>query len=38
MYKMQTKAFKDGINKKRNTPKKEKLIILTTFPVNVLII
>jgi hypothetical protein len=35
---MQTKVFKDGINKKENTPKKEKFIILTVFPVNVLII
>ena len=35
---MQTKIFKDGVNKKGNSPKKEKLIILTTFPVNILII
>jgi hypothetical protein len=38
MYKMQTKAFKDGVNKKGNTPKKKKLVILTTFPINALII
>ena len=38
MHKMQIKAFKDGVNKKRNPPKKEKLVILTTFPINALII
>jgi hypothetical protein len=38
IYKIQTKVFKDSVNKKRNTPKKEKLVILTTFSVNVLII
>ena len=37
---MQIKAFtnKDGFNKEGNPPKKEKLIILTTFPINALII
>jgi hypothetical protein len=35
---MQIKAFEDGFNKKGNPPKKEKLIILTAFPINVLII
>jgi hypothetical protein len=38
MHKIQTKAFKNSINKEGNTPKKEKLVILTTFPINVLII
>jgi hypothetical protein len=38
MYKIQTKVFKDGVNKEGNTPKKKKLIILTTFPINALII
>jgi hypothetical protein len=38
MYKIQTKVFKDGVNKERNTPKKKKLVILTAFPINVLII
>jgi hypothetical protein len=35
---MQTKAFKDSVNKKGNTPKKEKLVILTAFSINTLII
>jgi hypothetical protein len=35
---MQIKAFEDGFNKEGNPPKKEKLVILTAFPINVLII
>jgi hypothetical protein len=35
---MQTKVFKNGINKKGNTPKKKKFIILIIFFINVLII
>ena len=35
---MQIKVFKDGFNEEGNPPKKEKLIILTTFPINILII
>ena len=38
MYKIQIKVFKDGFNKEGNLPKKEKLIILTAFPINTLII
>jgi len=38
MHKMQIKAFKDGVNEEGNPPKKEKLVILTMFPINVLII
>ena len=35
---MQIKAFKDSFNEEGNPLKKEKLIILTTFPINTLII
>ena len=35
---MQIKAFKDGFDKEGNPPKKEKLVILTVFPINALII
>ena len=35
---MQIKAFKDSFNKEGNPPKKEKLVILTAFPINALII
>jgi hypothetical protein len=35
---MQIKVFKNSVNKEGNTPKKKKLVILTTFPVNALII
>ena len=35
---MQTKVFKDNVNKEGNPPKKEKLVILTVFPINALII
>ena len=35
---MQIKAFEDGFDEEGNPPKKEKLVILTAFPINVLII
>ena len=35
---MQIKAFKDSFDKEGNPPKKEKLVILTAFPINALII
>ena len=35
---MQIKAFKDGFDKEGNPPKKEKLVILTAFFINALII
>jgi uncharacterized protein YhhL (DUF1145 family) len=38
MHKIQIKVFKNSVNKKGNIPKKKKLVILTIFPVNALII
>jgi hypothetical protein len=38
MYETQIKAFKDGVDEEGNPPKKEKLVILTAFPINALII
>ena len=35
---MQIKVFKDGFDEEGNPPKKEKLVILTAFPINALII
>ena len=35
---MQTKVFKNNINKERNPPKKKKFVILTAFSINILII
>jgi len=35
---MQIKVFEDSFDKEGNPPKKEKLIILTAFPINALII
>lgn len=38
MHEMQIKAFEDGFDEEGNPPKKEKLVILTAFPINALII
>ena len=38
MHEIQIKVFKNGFGEEGNPPKKDKLIYLTIFPINTLII